>query len=107
MYTVGKIDRAIFCISGETDNSKLSRHSLIFIRNNTFQICLEIGCIETTFATRLSEVHKKTGAEFVSNGIVGRDLGTKQKVTSQIQPYNTIADEFGISLPLNFGKANC
>ena len=31
---------------------------------------------------RLSEVHKKAGAELVSNGIVGRNLGTKQKVAS-------------------------
>ena len=31
---------------------------------------------------------RKTGAELVSNGIVGRDLGTKQKVTS-IDLYNT------------------
>ena len=44
---------------------------------------------------RLSEVHGKTGAE----------LGTKQ--TSQIPPHNTIVDEFGTSLPLNFGKTNC
>ena len=28
---------------------------------------------------RLSKVHRKTGVEFVSNGIVGRNLGTKQK----------------------------
>ena len=55
---------------------------------------------------RLSEVHRKTGAELVSNGIVGRSLETKQKVTSQIQPRNTIVDEFGTSLSLNFGKAN-
>ena len=55
---------------------------------------------------RLSEVHKKTGAELVFNGIVGRNLRTKQKVTSQIRPHNSIVDEFGTSLPLNFGKAN-
>ena len=55
---------------------------------------------------RLSEVHRKTGTELVSNGIVGRSLETKQKVTSQIQLHNTIVDEFGISLSLNFGKAN-
>ena len=54
----------------------------------------------------LSEVHKKTEAELVSNGIVGRNLGTKQKVTSQIRSHNTIVDDFGTSLPLNFGKAN-
>ena len=53
-----------------------------------------------------SEVHRKTRAEIFSNGIVGRDLGTKQKVTSQIRSHNTIVDEFGTSLPLNFGKAN-
>ena len=34
---------------------------------------------------RLSEVHRKTGAELVSRGIMGRVLGTKQKVTSQIR----------------------
>ena len=51
---------------------------------------------------RLSEIHKKTGAELVSNSIVGRNLGTKQKVTSQIRPHNTIVDEFGASLALNF-----
>ena len=55
---------------------------------------------------RLSEVHRKTGAELVSNGIVGRNLGTKQKVTSKIRPHNTIVDEFGTSLYLNFEKAN-
>ena len=49
---------------------------------------------------------KKTGAELVSNGIMGRDLGTKQKKTSQIQPHNAIVDKFGTSLPLNFGKVN-
>ena len=48
----------------------------------------------------------KTGADLASNGIVGRNLGTKQKVTSQIRPHNTIVDEFGTSLSLNFGKAN-
>ena len=37
------------------------------------------------YAIRLSEVHKTTGAELVSNSIVGRNLGTKQKVTSQIR----------------------
>ena len=55
---------------------------------------------------RLSEVHRKTGVKLVSNGIVGRNLGTKQKVTSQIRPHNTIVDRFGTSLSLNFGKAN-
>ena len=30
----------------------------------------------------VSEVHKKTGAEIVSNGIMGRNLGMKQKVPS-------------------------
>ena len=55
---------------------------------------------------RLSEVHKKTGAELASNGIVGRTLETKQKMTSQIRPHNTIVNEFGTSLILNFGKAN-
>ena len=56
--------------------------------------------------SRLSEVHRKTGAELFSNGIVRRNLGTKQKVTSQIRSHNTIVDEFGTNLPLNFGKAN-
>ena len=55
---------------------------------------------------RLFEVHRKTGAELVSKGIVGRNLGTKQKMTSQIRHTITIVDEFGTSLPLNFGKAN-
>ena len=41
-----------------------------------------MACIVTI---RLSEIHKKTGAELASNGIVGRNLGTKQKVTSQIR----------------------
>ena len=59
------------------------------------------------YAIRLSEVHKTTGAELVSNSIVERNLGTKQKVMSQIRPHNTIVDEFGTSLPLNFGKVNC
>ena len=54
----------------------------------------------------LSEVHIKTGAELVSNGIVGRNLGTKQKVPSQVPPHNAIVDEFGTSLYMNFGKAN-
>ena len=53
----------------------------------------------------LSKVHKKTGADLISKGIVGWHLGIKQKVTSQIRPHNTIADEFGTSLALNFGKA--
>ena len=53
---------------------------------------------------RLSDVHRKTGVELVSNGIVGRNLGT---TTSQIRPHNTIVDKFGTSLSLNFGKANC
>ena len=30
----------------------------------------------------VSEVHKKTGAEVVSSGIMRRNLGTKQKVPS-------------------------
>ena len=49
---------------------------------------------------------KKTGAELVSNGIMGQNLGTKQKKTSQIQPHNAIVDKFGTSLSLNFGKTN-
>ena len=56
--------------------------------------------------SRLSEVHRKTGAKLFSNGTVRRNFGTKQKVTSQIRSHNTIVDEFGTSLPLNFGKAN-
>ena len=55
---------------------------------------------------RLSEVHRKTGVELVSKCIVGRHLGTKQKVTSQIRSFNTIVDELDTSLPLDFGKAN-
>ena len=55
---------------------------------------------------RLSEVHRKTGVELVSNGILGRNLGTKQKVMSQIRSHNTSVDEFSTSLYLNFGKAN-
>ena len=57
-------------------------------------------------AIRLSEVHKKTGADFVSNSIVGRNLGTQQKVPSQVPPHNAIVDKFGTILLLNFGKAN-
>ena len=53
---------------------------------------------------RLSEVHRKTGAELVCNGIVGRNLGKKQKALSQIQPHNAIVDEFRTSLLLNLGK---
>ena len=48
-----------------------------------------------TFRIRLSEVHKKAGAELVSNGIVGWNLGTKQKVASEIPPHNAIVEEFG------------
>ena len=44
--------------------------------------------------------------KLVSNGIVEWNLGTKQKVASKITPINTIVDEFGTSLILNFGKAN-
>ena len=44
---------------------------------------------------RLSEAHKKAGAELVSNGIVGRNLGTKQKLASQIPSHNAIVEEFG------------
>ena len=62
------------------------------------------GLVEKTI--RLSEVHKKTGAELVSNGIVGRNLRTKQEVPSQVPPHNAIVDEFGTSLLLNLGKAN-
>ena len=47
------------------------------------------------YIIRLSEVHKKAGAELVSNGIVGRNLGTKQKVASQIPLHNAIVEEFG------------
>ena len=32
-----------------------------------------------------------------SNGIVGQNLGTKQKVMSQVLPHNAIVDEFGTS----------
>ena len=56
---------------------------------------------------RLSDVHRKTGAELVCNGIVGRNLGTKQKALTQIPPRNTIVDKFYTSLLLNLGKANC
>ena len=51
---------------------------------------------------RLSEVHTKTGAELVSNGIVGRNLGTKQKVPSQVPSHNAIIDEFGTTAPVFF-----
>ena len=64
-------------------------------------------CERVHVSLRLSEVHRKTGADFVSNGLVWRNLETKQKVTSQIRPHNTIVNEFGTSLPLNFRKANC
>ena len=53
------------------------------------------------------EVHKKTGAEIVSNGIMGRNLGTKQNCRPQIQSHNTIGYEFGTSLFMNFGNAKC
>ena len=55
----------------------------------------------------ISEVHKKTGAEIVSNGIMGQNLGTKQKCRPQIQSHNTIGYELGTSLFMNFGNANC
>ena len=58
------------------------------------------------YCIRLSEVHRKTDAELLFNGIVGQILGTKQKVMSQIRPQNIFVGEFGTSLSLNFGKAN-
>ena len=57
-------------------------------------------------SVRLSEVHRKTGSELVSNSIVRRNLGTKQNVPSQIPPHNAIVDEFCTSPLLNFGKAS-
>ena len=53
---------------------------------------------------RLSKVHRKTGTELVSNGIVGRNLGTKQNVPSQVPPHNAIVDEFGTSVLVNLGR---
>ena len=64
--------------------------------------CLEAECVSIL----LSEVHRKTGAELISNGIVGWNLGTKQKVRSQIPPHNDIVDEVGTSFLLKLGKAN-
>ena len=55
---------------------------------------------------RLSEVHRKTGAELLSNGIVRRSLEIKQKVSSQVSFHNTIVDEFRTSLLLNLRKEN-
>ena len=82
------------------------QYSLLINLSKIATVFLLFGCNMNSFGIRLSEVHKKTGAELVSNGIVGRNLGTKQKLTSQIRPYNIIEDEFGTILPLNFGKVN-
>ena len=59
------------------------------------------------FIIRLSEVHKKTGAQLVSNGIVGRNFGNKTNgdVPNSAPQYYCVG-EFATSLPLNFGKAN-
>ena len=53
-----------------------------------------LGVPTFVIGIRLSEVHRKPGAELVSDGIVGRNLGTKQKVPSHVPPYNAIVDEF-------------
>ena len=80
--------------------------SLLINLSKIATVFLLFGCNMNSFGFRLSKVHKKTSAELVPNGIVGRNLETKQKMTSQIRPHNTIVDEFSTSLPLNFGKVN-